>query len=65
MNDKLKWWGYLHSNGTIQCKRWLGDHADYREDCEGNDFVQRVESPFEAENREQAIEHLEKVFGIA
>lgn len=23
------YWGYLHQNGTIQVKRWLGDHKDY------------------------------------
>lgn len=56
MINKIMWWGYLHANNTIQVKRWLGDHRDYTEDCEGNDFVQQVVPPFEAETREQAIE---------
>lgn len=50
------WWGYLHANGTLQIKRWFGDHADYTTDCEGNDFVQRVVEPFQADNREKALE---------
>jgi len=49
------WWGYLHSNGTIQVKRWFGDHADYTTDCQDNPFVQRVVPPFEAASREEAL----------
>ena len=52
--SKIMWWGYLHQNGTVQVKRWFGDHADYTTDCEGNEFVQRVVPPFEADTREQA-----------
>jgi hypothetical protein len=54
--QSVMWWGYLHSNGTVQVKRWFGDHKDYTEDCEGNDFVQRVVKPFHAETREKAEE---------
>lgn len=54
------WWGYLHANGTIQLKAWWGDTKDYTEDVEGNDFVQRVVRPFEADTREQAMEILTK-----
>ena len=53
--DKNLWWAYLHSNGTIQIKRWFGDHADYTTDCDGNSFVQQVVSPFFAINREEAF----------
>ena len=52
--SKIMWWGYLHQNGSIQVKRWFGDHKDYTEDCEGNDFVQTVVRPFEAESHEAA-----------
>lgn len=52
----LMWWGYLHQNGTIQVKRWFGDHKDYTEDCEGNACVQQVVRPFKALTREQATE---------
>ena len=51
---KNMWWGYLHSNGEAQIKRWLGDHADYTTDCEGNPFVLCVVPPFEAPDREAA-----------
>ena len=50
------WWGYLHSNGSIQIKRWFGDHKDYTDDCIGNDFVVKVVEPFEADSREAALE---------
>jgi hypothetical protein len=49
-----EYWGYLHSNGSVQVKRYLGDPRDYTEDCEGNDFVVRVVRPFKAESREEA-----------
>ena len=51
-------WGYLHWNGTIQCKRWFGDHKDYTEDCYGNEFVIKVVEPFAASSREEAMEIL-------
>ena len=57
---KIEWWGYLHSNGTIQVKRWFGDHKDYTEDCEGNDFVVSVVRPFVADSREEALEFITK-----
>jgi len=59
MNEtKIMWWGYLHSNGQPQLKRWFGDHEDYTGDCEGNDFVQKVVKPFESETRETAMDYL-------
>jgi hypothetical protein len=51
----LMWWGYLHVNGTLQVKRWFGDHKDYTDDCEGNDFVLRVVPPFAAESYIEAL----------
>lgn len=62
--DKIMWWGYLHSNGTAQVKRWFGDHKDYTDDCEGNDFVVRVVRPFEAETRERAKEIIKQQLGV-
>jgi len=53
--SEIMWWGYLHQNQTIQVKRWFGDHKDYTEDCQGNDFVQRVVPPFAASTREDAV----------
>ena len=58
--SKLMWWGYLHSNGEIQVKRWFGDHKDYTDDCENNDFVVEVVRPFEAQSREEALEFIKR-----
>lgn len=57
------WWGYLHSAGNIQVKRWFGDHKDYTDDCEGNDFVVRVVPPFKAGTREEALEIIKERLG--
>ena len=54
MNDKIMWWGYLHSNGQPQLKRWFGDVKDYTDDCYDNDFVVEVVTPFEADNHKGA-----------
>jgi hypothetical protein len=54
-SSEIQWWGYLHQNGSLQVKRWFGDHGDYTTDCEGNDFVVRVVPPFTAGSREEAI----------
>lgn len=52
-----QFWGYLHSNGKIQVKRWLGDHGDYT----NNPFVIHVVKPFEADNWEEAANHVKQV----
>lgn len=53
MSD-IMWWGYLHENGSIQVKRWFGDHKDYTDDCYDNPFVIQVVPPFKADSREEA-----------
>jgi hypothetical protein len=53
---KIKWWGYLHTNGTIQMKRWLGDYGDAHD----SPFVVKVFKPFEAPDRESAMEILKQ-----
>ena len=58
MTNNNMWWGYLHCSGTPILKRWFGDHKDYTEDCEGNDFVLQVVRPFEADTQEMAWEIL-------
>ena len=64
MSDKIMWWGYLHQNGQPQLKRWMGDHADYTTDCEGNDFVLEVVRPFPAASRELAWQILTTRLGL-
>lgn len=60
----LMWWGYLHSNGSVQLKRWFGDPKDYLDDCEGNDFISQVVYPFSAGTREDALSILNTKLGV-
>jgi len=48
----LRWWGYLHVNGTTHTKKYFGpqDIIDARE----SDFVVRVTGPFNALSRDEA-----------
>jgi hypothetical protein len=62
--NKIMWWGYLHSNGTPQLKRWFGDVLDYTEDCQDNEFVLRVVKPFEADNHVDAMHILKERLGL-
>lgn len=55
-----KYWGYLHNNGSIQVKRWFGDHKDYTEDVLNNEFVVEIVKPFGAKNMEEAKTHIAK-----
>lgn len=57
---KLKWWGYLHVNGTIQAKRFFDDRDI--QDARESDFVARVHGPFEAEDRNFALLVLDTQF---
>jgi len=54
MKNKM-WWGYLHSNNTIQVKPWFGDILDYTTDCYNNPFVIKVVEPFEVDTRDEAL----------
>ena len=55
-----KWWGYLHSNGSIQAKRFF-DQKDI-ESARESDFVLAVSWVFDAVNREDALMQLEEIF---
>lgn len=53
--SKLKWWGYLHTNGNIQVKRYFGPR-DISEAIE-SPFCEKVTGePFYAKHRADAIE---------
>ncbi len=58
----MMFWGYLHSNGTIQCKRWFGDVRDYSTseggDCHNNPFTLQIIEPFESTSNEAAYEFI-------
>lgn len=53
---KFMWWGYLHTAGTLQAKRYF-DKRDIDE-AEESPFVQQVVYPFEAADREEALEYI-------
>lgn len=56
MSGEIKnlWWGYLHTSGTVQVKRYFGP-LDTQEAHE-SPFCARVFEPFEAKDRTEAIE---------
>jgi hypothetical protein len=54
-----KWWGYVHMNGSIQVKRYF-DLRDLDEARE-SDFVARVFVPFLAQDRQSALDRLNRI----
>jgi len=55
--DKNMWWGYVHTNGSLQPKLYLNDPLDLQEARE-SPFCGRVFEPFEADNREAALKYM-------
>ena len=53
MSEALMWWGYLHTNNTVQVKRFF-DYRDIRE-AQQSDFVVKTTLPFSAANRQDAM----------
>lgn len=55
-----KWWGYLHTSGSIHAKRYFdeGDLVEARE----SDFVAKMCPVFEAESAVQAYKHIRDFF---
>jgi len=56
--NELLWWGYLHTEGTLQVKRYF-DSRDL-EEAKESDFVVAVHGPWPAKNREEAITKLKE-----
>lgn len=54
----LQWWGYRHTSGTIQLKRFFSDR-DLDEAYE-SPFCKTVVDPFPAASREEAAEKLKQ-----
>ncbi len=50
---KNEWWGYLHTNGTVQVKRAFSDLAADMADAQSSPFVRRVYGPVLARRRER------------
>lgn len=58
-HTKQQWWGYLHTSGTYQAKRYFGP-LDIQE-AEESPFCAKVVGPFLAENRDEAIEKVKQL----
>jgi len=58
----MLWWGYLHSTGSLQVKRFF-DSRDIT-DAQESPFVSLVKGPWEVSSRAEAIEKLEQDLGI-
>ena len=63
MNDEIQWWGYVHTNGSIQVKRYF-DSRDIDEALE-SPFCLRVARPFHATGRDDALEKVKLILGKA
>lgn len=59
MSDKLQWWGYRHTSGSYQVKRYF-DKRDIEEAIE-SPFTEEVAGPYYATGREDALEKLKLV----
>ena len=61
MSEDLLWYGYRHTNGRVQVKRFFGVRD--LEDCRDSDFVVSYTAAFPAEGREDAMEKAEHRLG--
>lgn len=60
VDNGLAWWGYLHTYGSLNLKRFFGPE-DIKEANE-SPFVVRTYGPFNASSRDEALEILKKAF---
>lgn len=61
MSNKLLWWGYLHTEGTIQAKRYF-EPLDIQEANE-SPFCEIVVGSFEAIDRVEALFKINELIG--
>lgn len=52
-----KWWGYLHTNGSVQVKPFFGDYQSLL-DARDSPYSTRVFQPFPANSREEALAYI-------
>lgn len=57
MSD-IKWWGYIHINGSLQLKRFF-KRKDI-DDAHDSPFIQEVFGPWTMDIREVALEKLKE-----
>lgn len=58
MSEKNLWWGYRHTSGTLQAKRYF-EPLDIQE-AEESPFCAKVVGPFETDTREDALAIVEQ-----
>ena len=64
MTKNVNWWGYLHSNGSVQVKPIAWTFVDDIQDARASPFVKEVCSGVYAESREEAIQKVTEYFGV-
>lgn len=57
MDEKQLWWGYKHTNGSFQVKRFFSQ-SDL-DDAYESPFASRVFHPFYAKDRAEALQHVQ------
>jgi|GEM_PF-1170570 len=58
-DDQLLWWGYTHTNGSVQAKRYWDDKD--RKDAKSSPFVITVYGPFPSKDRDEAIDFIKRL----
>lgn len=56
--EKLEWWGYRHTNGSLQAKRYWSD--DDLQDADESPFVKERTGVFLASSREEALKIIDE-----
>lgn len=56
--SELLWWGYRHTQKTLQAKRYFS--AQDIEEARESPFVAKVYGPFKAQGRDEALKILEE-----
>ena len=62
MSNQNWWWGYYHTNGHIQAKRYFSQ--DDITEADKSPFCKESFGPFEADDRDDAINILTKVLNV-
>jgi len=62
MSSQNWWWGYLHTNGQIQAKRYFSQ--DDISEADESPFCKESYGPFECDDREDAISILTQAFTL-
>lgn len=56
--EKFMWWGYKHTSGTYQAKRYF-DQRDIQ-DAKESPFCAKIIHPFEASGRDEALKIIQE-----